>query len=175
MTSTKASQSKQGYSSNHEEEPHTFAKVSGQILVTRRNPSLLSCQDIAVDPETGTALITIMEGYGYGERFQSYSRIIEDGKIGWNVLMYDFDGMIDVEPAGEGRFLALGVWSDQGSPTKTWFIYYLEYRDGMWSAPVELGKNIHIGNVVFLSDLNRRAFALWINKNGRPVGRWIER
>jgi len=174
MTSTKASQSKQGYSSDHEEEPHTFAKVSGQILVTRRNPSFLSCQDIAVDPETGTALITIMEGYG--ERFQSYSRIVEDGKIGWNVLMYDFDGIIDVEPAGEGHFLALGIWSDQGSPTKTWFIYYLEYRDGMWSAPVELGHNIDwLDNLVFVSDLDRRAFALWTNKDGRPVARWIER
>jgi hypothetical protein len=173
MTPKKASQSKQSYSSDHEEAPRTFANVSGQVLVTRRNPSFLSCQDIAVDPETGTALITIMEGYG--ERFQSYSRIVESGKIGWNVLMYDFDGMIDVEPAGERRFLALGVWSDQGSPTKTWFIYYLEYHDGMWSAPVELGKNIHVGNVAFLSDLDRRAFALWTKKDGRPVGRWIER
>lgn len=170
MTAKKASQSKQSYSSDHEEAPRTFAKVSGQVLVRRRNPSFLSCQDIAADPETGTALITIMEGYG--ERFQSYSRIVEDGKIGWNVLMYDFDGMIDVEPAGEGRFLALGVWSDRANTT---YIYYLEYGDRMWSAPVELGKNIHVGNVAFLSDLDRRAFALWTKKDGRPVGRWIER
>jgi hypothetical protein len=114
-----------------------------------------------------------MEGYGYGERFQSYSRIIEDGKIGRNVLMYDFDGMIDVEPAGEGRFLALGVWSDQANTT---YIYYLEYGDRMWSAPVELGKESNrLRKALLLSDLDRRAFALWINKNGRPVGRWIER
>ena len=173
MTPKKVSQRKQSYSADHEEEPRTFAKVSGQVLVTRRNPSFLSCQDIAVDPETGTALITIMEGYGYGERFQSYSRIIEDGKIGRNVLMYDFDGMIDVEPAGEGRFLALGVWSDQANTT---YIYYLEYGDRMWSAPVELGKESNrLRKALLLSDLDRRAFALWINKNGRPVGRWIER
>ena len=89
--------------------------------------------------------------------------------------MYDFDGMIDVEAAEEERFLALGVWSDQGSPTKTWFIYYLEYLDGMWSAPVELGKSIRLGDVVFLSDLKRRAFALWTKKDGSPVARWIER
>ena len=175
MTSKKAFQSKQSYSLDHEGVPRIFAKVSGQVLVTRRNPTLLSCQDIAADPETGTALIIIMEGYGYGERFQSYSRIVEDGKIGWNVLMYDFDGMIDVEAAEEERFLALGVWSDQGSPTKTWFIYYLEYLDGMWSAPVELGKSIRLGDVVFLSDLKRRAFALWTKKDGSPVARWIER
>jgi hypothetical protein len=171
MTAKKASQSKQSYSSDHEEAPRTFAKVSGQVLVRRRNPSFLSCQDIAADPETGTALITIMEGYG--ERFQSYSRIVEDGKIGWNVLMYDFDGMIDVEPAGEGRFLALGVWSDRANTT---YIYYLEYGDRMWSAPVELGKETNwLRNVVLLSDPDRRAFALWTKKDGSPVARWIER
>jgi hypothetical protein len=173
MTSKEASESKQNYSTDHEEVPPTFTKVPGQVLVTRRNPSLLSCQDIAVDPETGTALLTIMEGYGRGERFQSYSRIIEDGKIGWNVLMYDFDGMIDVEPGGEGRFLALGVWSDRAN---TIYIYYLEYGDGMWSAPVELGNDFGwLGNLVFLSDLDHRALALWTKKDGRPVARWIER
>ena len=173
MTSKEASESKQSYSTDHEEVPPTFTKVPGQVLVTRRNPSLLSCQDIAVDPETGTALIAIMEGYGYGERFQSYTRLIEDGKIGWNVLMYDFDGMIDVEPGGEGHFLALGVWSDRANTT---YIYYLEYGDGMWSAPVELGNDLDwLGNLVFLSDLDRRAFAIWTQKDGRPVARWIER
>ena len=173
VTSKEASESKQSYSTDHEEVPPTFTKVPGQVLVTRRNPSLLSCQDIAVDPETGTALIAIMEGYGYGERFQSYTRLIEDGKIGWNVLMYDFDGMIDVEPGGEGHFLALGVWSDRA---KTTYIYYLEYGDGMWSAPVELGNDLDwLGNLVFLSDLDRRAFAIWTQKDGRPVARWIER
>jgi hypothetical protein len=63
--------------------------------------------------------------------------------------MYDFDGVIDVEPAGEGRFIALGVWWDQGFPTGIRFVYYLEYRDGMWSAPVELGRGIkRLRNVV---------------------------
>ena len=133
------------------------------------------CDDIAADPETGTALVTTRERHR--ARFHSYSYIFEDGKIGPQVPMYDFNGMIHVEPAGEGRFLALGIWLDQAFLTRTWFIYYLEYRDGMWSAPVELGKEkvfYWLRNVVLLSDLDRRAFALWTNENGRPVARWIE-
>jgi hypothetical protein len=105
----------------------------------------------------------------------SFSYIVEDGEINPPVPMYDFDGVIDVKPAGEGRFLALGTWWDQGFPTGTRFIYYLEYREGMWSAPVELVRDDRVGNVVLVSDLDRRAFALWTGKDGRPVARWIER
>ncbi len=167
MTLGESSESNQSFSSDHEEAPRTLAKVSGRVIT--RGSWSLECHDIAADPETGTALITISEGY-------SFSYIVEDGKIGPQVPMYDFDGVIDVEPAGEGRFLALGIWWDQGFPTGTRFVYYLEYRDGMWSAPVELGKEIkRLRNVVLLSDLDRRALALWTNKNGRPVARWIER
>jgi hypothetical protein len=55
------------------------------------------------------------------------------------------------------------------------YIYYLEYHDGMWPAPVELVKDDWLGNLVFVSDLDRRAFALWTDKDGRLVARWIER
>jgi len=170
MTLGESSESNQSFSSDHEEVPRTLAKISGRVIT--KGDWSLECHDIAVDPETGTALITISAGSHY-----SFSYIVEDGKIGTQVHMYEFDGVIDVEPAGEGRFLALGIWWDQGFPTGgTKFIYYLEYRDGMWSAPVELGKETNwLRNVVLLSDLDRRAFALWINKDDRPVARWIER
>ena len=169
MTLGESSESIQRYDSDDEETTRTLTKVSGRVVSTRGR-----CDDIAVDPETGTVLIAV-RGYHRG-RYTSYSHIVEDDKIGPQVPMYDFDGVIDVEPAGEERFLALSIWLDQGFWARTWFIYYLEYRDGMWSAPVELGKEIQwLRNVVLLSDLDRRAFALWTNKNDRPVARWIER
>lgn len=168
-----SSENEERYGSNEEEEPSKLAKFSGQIITSdSQSMGRLDCHDIAVDPDTGTALITIKKYDYYPPR--SYSHIVEDGKIGPQVQMYDFDGAIHVEPAGDGRFLALGVWSDQGSWTRTQFIYYLEYLDGTWSAPVELAKG-ELYNAVLLSDLNRRAFALWTNKNGRPIARWIER
>ncbi len=178
MTLGESSESNQSFSSDHEEAPRTLTKVSGRAFITKGFRSRLDCDDIAADSETGTALMTIREYQDY--RHHTYSHIVEDGKIGPQVPMYDFDGVINVESAGEGRFLALGIRLDQGFWTATWFIYYLEYRDGMWSAPVELGKEIYRGalklrNVVLLSDLDRRAFALWTNKDGRPVARWIER
>jgi len=167
--SEETSENKQVYHSDLVEVPCTLAKLSGQFITTGL---MLDCQDIAVDPETGTALI-IIKKHRYGDwgfprlSHKSYSYIYEDGKFGRPVMMYDFDRVIHVEPAGDGRFLALGVAS-------THFIYYLEYRDGMWSAPLELG-NGRSDNVVFVSDLNRRALALWTNKDKRPVARWIER
>ncbi len=170
-----SSESNQSFGLDHGEAPRTLTKVSGRAVTSKGE-----CYDIAADPETGTALITIRESYRdlfHPIRYHSYSHIVENGKIGPQVPMYNFDGVIDVEPAGEGRFLALGTWLDQGW-ARTWFIYYLEYRNGMWSAPVELGKEkgiLWLHNVVLLSDLDRRAFALWTNKNGRPVARWIER
>jgi len=178
MTLGESSESNQSFSSDHEEAPRTLTKVSGRAFITKGFRSRLDCDDIAADSETGTALMTIREYQDY--RHHTYSHIVEDGKIGPQVPMYDFDGVIDVESAGEGRFLALGIRLDQGFWTATWYIYYLEYHDGMWSAPVELGKEIYRGalklrNVVLLSDLDRRAFALWTNKDGRPVARWIER
>jgi len=154
--------------SDHEETPRTLARVSG-ISVFTSQLSFLECQDIAADPETGTVLITIREYNDYRGRYQPYSHchLVEDGKIARQIPMYDFDGVILVEPGGGGRFLALGVWSV--------YIYYLEYRDNMWSAPVELVKDDWLGNLVFVSDLDRRAFALWTYKDGRTVARWIER
>lgn len=167
MTLEKSLESSQTLGSNDEKAARALAKVSGRVI--KRGSWSLDCHDIAVDPETGTALITMSNGS------YSFNYIVEDGKISPPVPMYDFDGMIDVEPAGEGRFLALGTWWDQGFPTGTRFIYYLEYREGMWSAPVELVRDDRVGNVVLVSDLDRRAFALWTDKDGRPVARWIER
>ena len=168
MTLKESSESNHSLGSDEEEAPRTLAKVSGRVI--KKGYWSLECHDIAADPKTGTALITIGEGYS------SFSFIVEEGEIGPLVPMYDFDGAINVEPAGGGRFLALGIWWDKGFPTGTKFIYYLEYHDGMWSAPVELGKESNgLRKALLLSDLDRRAFALWINKNGRPVGRWIER
>jgi hypothetical protein len=172
MTLGESSESNQSFNSDHGGAPRTLAKVSGRVI--KRGSWSLDCLDIAVHPETGTPLLTT--SISYGDASNSYSHIVEDGKIGTQVPMYDFDGVIDVEPAGEGRFIALGVWWDQGFPTGIRFVYYLEYRDGMWSAPVELGRGIkRLRNVVLLSDLDRRAIALWTNKNDRPVARWIER
>ena len=184
MTLEESSESNQGFSSGYEEAPHTFTKVSDRVVVKKHfgwpglRPGGLQCDDIAADPETGTALITIKTSTRDRDgnyRRQVFSHIVEEGKIGPQVPMYDFDGVIRVEPAGEGRFLALGVWWEQGFRGYK-FIYYLEYRDGMWSAPVELGKEKRwLSDVVFLSDLDRRAFALWTNKDRRLIGRWIER
>jgi len=169
MTSEETSGSRQIYRSDLLEVSCTLAKLTGQVFASERMGKLLECHDIAVDPETGTALIIIKKYSGYPP--QPYSYVIEDGKIVRQVKMYDFDGEIHVEPAGKGSFHAVGVWWDQAS---TRFIYYLEYHDGMWSAPVELGKG-WLHNVEFVSDLNRRAFALWTDKNYKPVARWIER
>jgi hypothetical protein len=176
MTLGESSESNQSFGSDHGEAPRTLTKVSGRAVTSKGE-----CYDIAADPETGAALITIRELHRdryQSYRYQSYSHIVENGKIGPQVPMYNFDGVIDLEPAGEGRFLALGTWLDQGFWVRTWFIYYLEYRNGMWSAPVELGKEkgiLWLRNVVLLSDLDRRAIALWTDKNDRPVARWIER
>jgi hypothetical protein len=169
--SEETSENKQVYHSDLVEVPYTLAKLSGQFITTGL---MLDCQDIAVDPETGTALIIIKKhrygDWGFPLPQKSYSYIYEDGKFGGPVMMYDFDRVIHVEPAGDGLFLSLGVWSGD----ITHFIYYLEYRDGMWSAPLLLGTG-RSDNVVLVSDLNRRAFALWTNNNDRPVARWIER
>ena len=173
MISGNNSESMKSNVSDREETPRTLAKLSGRAVFTSRL-SFLECQDIAADPETGTVLITIREYNDYRGRLQPYFQchLVEGGKIVRQIPMYDFDGMILVEPGGDGRFLALGVWSAQA---KTTYIYYLEYRDNMWSAPVELAKDDRLGNVVLVSDLDRRAFALWTDKEGRPVARWIER
>jgi hypothetical protein len=177
VTSGEASEGRQIYHSDLVEVPCTLAKLSGKVIAESRGG--LDCHDIAVDPETGTALITIEKLDRHGYHSHSYSYIVEDGKISLQVPMYDFEGVIRVEPAGDGRFLALGTWLDQDFSGRTWFIYYLEYRDGMWSAPIELGKEKvtpRLGDVLFLSDLDRRrAIALWTNENDRPIARWIER
>lgn len=181
-TLEEVSEGRQKYRSDLVEVPCTLAKLSGKVI-TSEGTGGLDCHDIAVDPKTGTALITTSESHdphGYysqydprGYSYHPYSRIVEDGKLGPQVPMYDFNGVIQVEPAGDGRFLALGVWWDQ---VNKHFMYYLEYRDGMWSAPVELSKDFNwLGDILFLSDLDRRAFALWTNKDKRPVARWIER
>jgi hypothetical protein len=154
--------------SDHEETPRTLARVSGRAVFTTRLSSL-ECQDIAADPETGTVLITLREYNDYGGRLLPYFQchLVEHGEIVRQIPMYDFDGMILVEPGGDGRFLALGVWSA--------YLYYIEYRDNMWSVPVELAKDERLDNLVFVSDLDQHAFALWTDKDGRPIARWIER
>jgi nitrate reductase cytochrome c-type subunit len=113
MTLGESSESNQSFSSDHEEAPPTLAKVSGRAVITRRFSLLLECHDIAADPETGTVLITVIEYNDYGGRYRSYSYcyIVEDGEIGRQIPMYDFDGVIHVEPGGGGRFLALVGWT----------------------------------------------------------------
>jgi hypothetical protein len=173
MISGNSSESIQSQVSHQEEPPRTLAKVSGRAVISRQLSSL-ECIDIAADPETGTVLLTVRESHARSGVYRPYSHshIVERGKISREIPMYDFDDALQVEPGGGGRFLALGVWSAQA---KTSYIYYLEYRDNMWSAPVELARDDRVGNVVLVSDLDRRAFALWTDKDGRPVARWIER
>ncbi len=170
ITPGRSSESRQLYNSDLGEKPRSQARVSGQAFSTTRNPDL-GCYDIAVDPETGTGLMTV-GGLYISNWFPSYSHIVQDGLISPQVRIPTVE-YPHLEPAGKGRFHALAGRRIVVRPGYT--IYYLVYDNGMWSAPVELGEGIdRFENIVLVSDLNRRALALWRKKKKRPVARWVE-
>jgi hypothetical protein len=140
------------------------------------NIATLYCHEIAVDPETGEALMVVrkLAAFFPTTQWHLYSYSVHDGVFGPRVLIPWVD-YTHLEPAGNGCFHGLGVKMKTGIWPGTRAIYYLTYRNGIWSSPVELSSEIHSFKIiVFVADLNRRAFALWHNKKEKPVARWVE-
>jgi len=150
--------------------------VSGQPIEGQFGTLGLGNQvSLSVDPETGTALFVIAH-----DMSRLVREAVRDEAIGLPIGTYWEPRLA---PAGRDRFHAVVIgksrnfwtWTAKGSP-----IYYLEFSDRAWSAPIEVGiadvsaywgliwNAIQIG-----SDGKNRALVVWPIESG-IVGRWIE-
>ena len=145
-----------------------WVKMEGQKIDGR-----LIWANIVVDPESGFLLIPIstrqdtyqtrlMMNYHLGPEIDFFI-----GKLWHGLHPYLY-------PAGDGQFHALVVGSIGGFWTPTCTPYYLLFKQGVWSAPLELGQNNCYGSEELVSDRFGRALVLWQNEKNQLAGRWIK-
>lgn len=87
-------------------------------------------------------------------------------------------------PGGRDRFHALIPLIIPTTWSGDFVLYYLNFSDGTWSAPVRLGTlpNLWFGGHEYdnygahqlVSDREGRALAIWRNEEKKFVARWIE-
>ncbi len=144
-----------------------WIKVQGQKIDSR-----LVQADIVVDPESGFLLIPIATSRGmYQIRCQT--RLMMKDYMGPEIDFFiGREAGIYLYPAAEGQFHALVVGKKEGF-SFSYFIYYFLFKQGVWSAPLELGQtNGWVSELV--SDRFGQALILWLNDKNQLVARWIK-
>lgn len=137
--------------------------VSGRPL--SNTPWFAGWTSIAADPNSDSALLVKT----------STAWLIRNGQCGrptpLPVKIKPF-GPSQAAPAGNSRFhtIAAGAdydWGkDQGHP-----VLYLEFSDGRWSPPVELGRS-KLANYLQIGSNGPNALVVWPKENS-IVGRWV--
>jgi hypothetical protein len=149
----------------------------GQALSYSRPNWMFPAVSIAVDPDSGAALVVKRDSDSegieiYTRRPKSY--LVRDNEFSDSIPMPLSNIMkCSVASSGNDRFHAVVVGDGP--------IYYLNFSGNVWSPPVALGRAntshwffSHVVDAVEIaSNGSRRAVVVWPTKEG-IVGRWIE-
>lgn len=115
--------------------------------------------DIAADSETGNVLIVFQSGLSLN------SSSVRNGLPETPVEIIPYTGKFLLAAAGRDRYHMLVTAKEK--------IYYLEYDERGWSAPIEIGERHPQRTVILIADSSGQALVAWIKEDGKLVARWI--